>query len=142
MNDDDLEEKMRRADAAVAALAENFVAYIEEDIDSARAAMGAALERPGDCDDALHELHAAAHNIKGLGGSFGYDLVTDVANSLCLLLKLAPHNTPDLVQLADAHMQALTQILDDDVKGDGGEAGRAVLVQLTADRERVLQALG
>ena len=142
MNDDDFQEKMRRAEAAVAALAENFPVFIEDDVSQAEAAMQAALARPDDCDDALLELYAAAHNIKGLGGSFGYDLVTEVGNSLCLLLKLAPHNTPELVQVAQDHMQALKRILDENTSGDGGEEGRALLAQLNAARERAHRALG
>ncbi len=136
----DFEEKMRRAEAAVAALAADFPSYIAEDLERAEAGMAEALDQPAGParDAAMGEVHAAGHNIKGLGGSFGFDLVTDVGQSLCLLLKLAPENTDAVVALAETHVAELRRILDAAIAGDGGADGRALMQTLNAAREALI----
>ena len=88
VSDDDIaSDAIRDAEAAVAALAECFLEWITEDIGRARQALEAAQASPGDNRQQLRDVFEVVHNVKGQGGSFGYDLLTKIGGSLCNYLR-------------------------------------------------------
>ena len=56
------------------------------------------------------EIHEIAHNIKGMGTSFGHPLMTDAGRSLADFLRLKP-DVPDELAVIEAHIAALEHIL-------------------------------
>src|SRR5258708_32088669 len=76
------QEQLARAEAAVAALAVDYVAWATRDLAAMRD-IAASLAAAADVD----RLYAISHDVKGQGGSFGYPLVTAIAGSLCRFLK-------------------------------------------------------
>ena len=134
------EESLRRAQAVVDRLKAHFREWVQDDLDVARqavrAAAGAAV---GDAAPYL-AIRRAAHNFKGLGGSFGYDLVTEIGDSLSRLLRHAETVQPRVTEVADAHVAAITRVVDEGLTGDGGDAGRRLLADLAARTESVLAA--
>lgn len=76
-------------------------------------------------------FHRLSHDLKGLGGTFNYDLVTKVGASLCSLIKNdALPGDRSLQRRIMAHVAALRAILQFDLKGDGGSEGEELLVTL------------
>ena len=71
-----------------------------------------------------------ALNMKSHGGTFGYQLVSHVANSLKDFLE----GRTKLVDLASTvvqmHVDTMSVIFQQDIKGDGGEIGHQLLVDL------------
>lgn len=84
---------------------------------------------PSSPEALLKKIHDCAHNIKGLGGSFGYHLLTDVAGSLCLYIKNSPEEEYD-TKVLRAHIDAFDMIIGEKISGSGGEPGRQLLTQL------------
>ena len=82
-DEDDVPDAVRAAEAAVAALADSFLEWIGEDIGRAKEALAAGQEKPGDNQPELRAIFEVVHNVKGQGGSFGYDLLTKIGGSLC-----------------------------------------------------------
>ena len=79
------------------------------------------------------EIYRIAHDLKGQGATFGYDLVTRIATGLCTLIQEGGDCTdPKFARHATAHRQALLVILDKDIRGLGGETGAALLKILAA----------
>ena len=76
-------------------------------------------------------FHRLSHDLKGLGGTFNYGLVTQVGASLCGLIKndALPSNRM-LQRRIMAHAAALSAILQFDLKGDGGNEGEQLLSTL------------
>lgn len=125
----ELSDAVRDAEDAVAALADNFLDWIAEDIARAKAALEAAGAKPGDNLAELHAIFEVMHNIKGQGSTFGYNLLTKMAGSLCDYIRDAAHPADTRqVKVMAAHFAAIDFILDKKLKGDGGDAG----AQLTA----------
>jgi DNA-directed RNA polymerase specialized sigma24 family protein len=115
-----------RAEAEVAKLAESFGEWMGDYLAQARAALAEA-----NGDAAAHKaLFAAVHNIKGLGGTFGYSLVTGIADNLCVDLRRRERLDAGACRLALAHLDALAIVLKHDLKGDGGQVGAAVFTRL------------
>lgn len=129
-NDDDLPEAVRNAEAAVAALAENFTKWMRVDLDKALSALADARASQPDNAGPLREMYEVCHNIKGQGGSFGYDLITQVGQSLCTYIHGAESASERMLKIIEAHLTAIQFILDRDIQGDGGPVGRQLQAKL------------
>jgi chemotaxis protein histidine kinase CheA len=126
----DTAEIMRRAEAAVAALQQCYLATAKADL--ARL-VDAACRLRGPSDDiaqAIHELHRAAHDMKGQGSTFDYPLVTAIGASLCRLVKDRVGADHALDRLVRAHVDALRTVIEQEISGDGPESIRAVVAGL------------
>lgn len=128
------EAMIAQAEAAVAALRDSYRATLAADIVSleeifARLHSGAAPE------DVLKDIHTVAHNIKGQGGSFGYDLVTSIGASLCDYIRTGERRDERALEIVRTHIKLLKLVSESDLFGDGGETGRRIV-----ERLRVLTA--
>jgi hypothetical protein len=84
-------------------------------------------------DDDVMGVYRVMHDAKGLGPTFGYQLVGEVAARVAN--KLHKHEGPlseaDRKLIRAAHA-TLSHIMSKDLKGDGGDAGVRVLAELDA----------
>ena len=127
---DDLPEAVRKAQEAVAALAENFTKWMRADLDAALASLAKAKDSQPDNASHLGDIYAVCHNIKGQGGSFGYDLITHVGKSLCDYIHDGRSASERKLKVIEAYLTAIKFIIDRDIKGDGGEVGAQLQAKL------------
>lgn len=120
-----------KAEAAVDALRDSYKDQLRQDIDQMFAVWG-KLEDGADRRQVMDEIYAIAHNVKGQGGSFGYDFVTALGSSLCRFLRAAPICSDEDLNIVHAHMEALALAVSEDMSGDGGAKGRKILHDLSA----------
>jgi chemotaxis protein histidine kinase CheA len=130
---------LTRADDAMKAMSGAFGEWLDADMAKLQAARLDA-EHAAWSNQALDTLFAAAHDVKGMGATYGYPLATQLAASLCRLIetdagKAAARQLPALVC---AHVDALRAIVRDGVKSSGDPMGRALLQAL----EQQVDALG
>lgn len=85
---------------------------------------------PEDADKLTEDMHAIAHNIKGMGSSFDFPLMTEIGTSLCRYLRSRKNGTPLAASLIEAHAKAMNVILANDIRGDGGDRGQALTARL------------
>lgn len=126
---DGIDEKtLAKAEAAIAGLGDEFVQWIDQDIKAAQHKFDDAAELPeAERHHAMGELFAILHDMRGQGGSFGYPLITTIANGVCRFIesrsKYGPHEM-DAVQL---HIDALRMVVGERLSGDGGYVGEKML---------------
>ena len=73
-------------------------------------------------------MYDLAHNIKGMGSSFNFDLMTTIGTSLCRYIK---HREGTISARAiDAHVRIFEVVLTNKITGDGGEKGQALEARL------------
>lgn len=77
-------------------------------------------------------MREITHNVKGQGTSFGYPLITRVGESLSRLLKSVSDPDEAAIKLLTAHVSTLRTVLDQDIKGDGGDLGDSLACHLEA----------
>ena len=130
LDDDDLPEAVRKAQEALAALAENFTEWMRADLDAALASLAKAKDSQPDNASHLADIYAVCHNIKGQGGSFGYDLITHVGKSLCDYLHDTGSASERKLKVVEAHLTAIEVIIDRDIQGDGGQVGKQLQAKL------------
>lgn len=120
-------EAISRADETLRAMAGSMQQWIDADIvqlqDLRIAAEGAHWNAAS-----VDALMGAAHDLKGLGATYGYPLVTQIAASLCRLTetdagKATVARDPTL---ARAHVDALRAVVRDEIRSDDHPIGRAV----------------
>lgn len=122
--DDDVPDAVREAEAAVAALADNFLEWINEDIDRAKEALAGAQDKPGDNQPELREIFGVVHNVKGQGGSFGYDLLTEIGGSLCNYLRAEAASADEKqLRVIAGHFAAMDFVLEKNIRGSGDAIG-------------------
>ncbi|WP_417316639.1 hypothetical protein [Emcibacter sp.] len=78
----------------------------------------------------LEQIYDLSHNVKGMGSSFGYHLMTDVGGNLCSYLQKLDQPKEACFKVINAHIKAMDLIINDDIGGSGGHAGQKLLGQL------------
>ena len=96
---------LARAEAALQAMSGEFAGWLAEEVARLEAAR-ARLDGP-DRAAALDEVHWRAHDLKGLGATYGHPLTTRLAASLCRLLADAPRRDAAPRALVEAHVDAV-----------------------------------
>jgi chemotaxis protein histidine kinase CheA len=81
-------------------------------------------------DSLVSEIFDLAHNIKGLGGSFGYYLMTDIASSLCEYVRYMDRVSDIRTDIISAHVTAMDVVIAEEIEGSGGEEGNEIIVRL------------
>jgi hypothetical protein len=144
-------DPVARAEAALAELSDDFSDWMDQEcsrLDAARNAVKASGMNQGTRD----ALFLAAHDIKGQATTFGFPLVTPVADSLCRLIE----HTPDMARLPmgliDQHVDAVRAITHRNTRGDSDKkaaelAGKLrtvtdeFLVHANRDRPEYLESI-
>ncbi len=122
-------ERLAVAEAQVEALADSFESWARGDL----AALQVALQGAGQMSRRRQEfdrIFQVAHDMKGQGSTFGYNLLTEIAGSLCdFLRRLTDPTDADLVVVRH-HVSALNVVLEQRIKGSGGELGQQIIARL------------
>jgi hypothetical protein len=92
----------------------------------AQASTGGGKLDPEDCT----RIMAAANSLRDVAGSFGYTLVSEIANSLYTLVANPSWNDTRILAVVDLHADAIEAILRQNLKNDGGATGNAIVTSL------------
>jgi len=117
-------------------VAANYLAYFKEDLKVLSVAF-AKLKGAPDNSEIREEVFTAAHDIKGQAGSFGYDLITDMANSLCRFIEKLSTIEKKHLEVIGFHVEAMKIAESKEMKGNGGPAGQKLMDGLKGVVEKV-----
>lgn len=132
------EATLAKAEALIANLQDDYLVWAEEDVRHLSRALENLEAGPADVPAAVSELFRVAHDMKGQGGSFGYDLVTVVGDRLCRYVESMKGNpTPGQLKVLRLHVETMRLIIARRIQGDGGKAGSALVSGLDQVIEKV-----
>ncbi|MBW7851255.1 MAG: Hpt domain-containing protein [Rhodospirillales bacterium] len=121
-----------KAEALIAGMQGDYLEWVQDDLKKAQEFFDRAVADAAGRMGHLKEVYHVAHDIKGQGGSFGYPLMTAIANQLCRYLEhLEEAATADL-DLVKVHIDALRLVIGSRMQGDGGTAGANIMRGLEA----------
>ncbi len=131
-----IDAMLREAEAAIEQLRPAFEVEMVRGVRALAATWSKCTANP--TPDERGELFRLSHDLKGQGGSFGFDLLTDVAASLCRLLHRLDTSEPTVLQRSaiDLHVRAMEAIAQKKVRGDGGTLGRQLVKEIAALSEK------
>ncbi len=120
-----------KAEAALKAMSSQFGQWLQDEITKLDAAQ-AGIRAKGLNAETAEELYFRAHDLKGLGSTYQYPLVTRLAGSLCKLLD-EPGKRAEVPQaLLDAHIDAIRAVVRDEIQTDDHPTGRILAETLEA----------
>jgi len=118
---------LERAENVIAGMADSYLEWVQEDLVRIDAAYKALAAGKAPRKDEAEQVFQIAHDIKGQGGSFGYDLMTMIANELCRLIERQDDFGNAEVQAIKVHIDAMKLVIQNRMKGDGGANGQALV---------------
>ena len=121
---------LERAEQVIADLAGNYLEWVEEDLVKIQKALEDLKAAGGDHKAELDRVFQIAHDMKGQGGSFGYQLMTVVGNQLCRFIEPLETVGPGEIEVIKLHIDTMSLIIAQRMEGDGGKAGEALLAGL------------
>ena len=130
-----------RAEAALKGLASQFGAWLQDEVAKLEAAR-AAVKAEGATRANMDTLHLHAHDLKGLGGTYDFPLITRVAGSLCKLMDDPVARVRAPLFLVDAHIDAVKAIMRDDIRDPAHPVGVALASALEGHVRDHLEAHG
>ena len=80
--------------------------------------------------EAARKISRIAHELRGQGGTFGYPLVTSFASSLFRFTENESAISDERLVVIKAHCDAIRVVLLQNITGDGGEIGQALVKAL------------
>lgn len=132
-------ETLARAEAVIASMSGEYLEWVEDDLDAIEKVLR-DLKVAAEPDRMHHigRLFQLAHDIKGQGGSFGYDLMTLIADQLCRFIETVEAPGATALEVIQLHVAALRVVIANRLEGDGGNEGR----KLYGDLRKVVKKLG
>ena len=118
-----------KAEAALKSLANNFTQWLADEITKLEAARQ-QVRAQGATIETMENLYLRAHDLKGLGTTYGYQLITRIAGSLCRLIDDKDKRAGAPLDLVDAHIDAIKAAVRDDIKTDDHPVGRVLVEEL------------
>ena len=132
-------DAIEKAEAALAALKDEFSGWMDSESDRLEAARQ-AVHHAGASAPTLKVLFLAGHDVKGDAATLGYPLAGRIAGSLCRLIDHLPHPARCPMVLVDRHVEAIRAAVRDSRRGKADTIGAEVAEQLAILVEKFLAA--
>ena len=119
-------DEYNKAMAVLDDLAKEYVVWVQQDLKNLEDTYSQACSASGDVRDEIirKNLFRIAHDMKGQGATFGYELVTDIGNHLCRYIERQDTFDKPQMEAVEIHIKALRQIIDKKLIADGGKEGQ------------------
>jgi hypothetical protein len=118
-----------KAEAALKSLSGNFAEWLADEVAKLEAARQ-RVKTDGLTPEASENLYLRAHDLKGLGATYEYPLVTRIAGSLCKLIDDPAKRAEAPLFLVDAHIDAIKAAVKGGIQTDTHPVGRALVTEL------------
>jgi len=130
------EKALAEAEKALSKMSEDYPDWVLQLIVKLQEQHGRCVDTPELRRDCFEVINTISHDMKGQGGTFGYPLITEFADSLYGLSSARDNITDNNVELVKAHLDAMRAVIKGRISGDGGDTGKALLQSLNAAKER------
>jgi hypothetical protein len=122
-------DAIAKAEAALKALSGQFAQWLDDEITKLDAAR-AEVQAKGYTPETSEALYLRAHDLKGLGSTYEFPLITRIAASLCRMTDDAERRANAPLRLIDAHIDAIKACVRDNIRDDSHPVGRALAEEL------------
>lgn len=121
---------IERAERAMKSMEKDYAAWAQEDLTMLESAFKQFRAGSSDAAGCLRTMFRVALDMKGQGASFGYQLITQIADLLASFLEAREALGPFDCEVVAAHIAAMRAVFAQDVRGDGGMTGGALVDSL------------
>ena len=124
-------DAIAKAEAALKAMSAQFGQWLNDEIVKLDQAQ-ADIRAKGYTPETAEALYFRAHDLKGLGATYQYPLVTRIAGSLCRMMDDADKRMQAPIAILDAHVDAIRAVVRDEIQTDEHPLGRDLAETLEA----------
>lgn len=128
---------LERAEQALQELEVDFSNWMRDESVKLEAAREIFHKDPTE-EDNQQALYRASHDIRGQGKTFGYPLAAELADGLCDLIDGAEKVDAKVIELVDAHIDAIRAVVRDDVRDMADITARHLINELRGAREAII----
>lgn len=128
---------IERAESVIANMADSYLDWVEEDLVKIQKAQQELKANKDDPAVYLNKVFQISHDMKGQGGSFGYDLMTILGNDLCRFLEDKETVSKVDLEVVDLYIGTMQVVISNRMGGDGGPEGNKVLTGLAAVVDKI-----
>jgi hypothetical protein len=118
-----------RAEAALASMSDQFAGWLDEELVKLEAAHR-LVNATGTGEEELEDFYRRSHDLKGLGTTYGFPIVSQFAASLCKLIDSPEARAKAPKKILDAHVSAIVAAVKQGIKDSDHPIGKALLVEL------------
>ena len=119
---------IEQAEKKIEGMAGDYADWVSKSIRQLARNLKQLQDGEGDSKEIMEKLNILAHEFRGQGGIFGYPLVTKFGKSLYdATLDVNAKITPNHVDFFKAHVDAINAVMNEKIKGNGGEIGKSLL---------------
>lgn len=120
---------LAKAEAALKGLSGQFAQWLQDEIGKLEAAR-AAIRTEGLNQATADRLYLHSHDLKGLGATYEFPLITRIAASLCKLMDDQASRVAVPMFLVDAHIDAVRAAVRDNIRDVTHPVGRVLAEEL------------
>lgn len=120
-----------KAEAALKSLSGNFSQWLNDEVTKLEGARQ-RVKSEGMTPETMEFLYLRAHDLKGLGTTYEFPLITRIGASLCRLIDDKDKRMQAPMALIDAHIDAIKAAVRDEIKTDEHPVGKALIQALEA----------
>lgn len=118
-----------KAEAALKSLSGNFGQWLQDEVTKLENAR-ARVKTEGVTPETMEFLYLRAHDLKGLGTTYEFPLVTRIGASLCKLIDDKDKRLGASMVLIDAHIDGIRAAVRDGIKTDDHPVGKVLVTEL------------
>lgn len=118
-----------KAEAALKSLSGNFAQWLQDEVVKLEAARQ-RVRAEGVSPETMESLYLRAHDLKGLGTTYEFPLITRIAASLCRLIDDKEKRLTASMVLIDAHIDGVKAAIRDDIKTEDHPVGKMLVTEL------------
>lgn len=116
-----------RAEKAVSRMSEDYARWANEDLVNLEAGLDKLRSGTKDMKAEIADMFRMAIDMKGQGGSFGYILITAIADSLMKFIEGRTEVNEFDREVIAAHLGAMRAVFSEEVRDDGGPVGEQLM---------------
>jgi hypothetical protein len=111
-------------------LLDSYLTYTNECLSKLDTLLNSLQSQENEGSQVRKDIYAICHDIKGMGGSFNYPLMTAAGSSICHYLRTLNDQNPTQTNLIEAHIKAMHVIITNNITGFGGDEGKQLITKL------------
>ncbi len=118
---------LKRAEMAMSNLSTEYAEWANEALENLESGLDKLRGPDADVEAECKNMFRMAIDMKGQGGSFGYLLITAVADSLMKFIENKTEVNEFDIEVIAAHLGAMRAVFTEEIKDDGGPVGEQLM---------------
>jgi len=120
-------DTLQRAESVISDETDSYFELVKEDLVKLQLGVSDLKSNIEEPQQALEQIFFVAHNIKGQAGSFGFDILTQIADRLCRIIEYLDSVNPKELKVIELCILAMKLIVVQSKNGSDEKEGQALI---------------